>query len=276
MRRERRWTRVQGRREAVLHRNFSGALRRLGSCCVSLPPAHGRRVTWGPGPPAGDSRRCITCTWRRLRPAGLTVEPRSARVNSGKSSTYGVNRGPAHYRGQRSARRCRRRRPIATGAAPAVTPVTPAAPQVLHLHGRRGLGRPAAGQLPDAPPEGRAEDACLPRHPLRRGARQQGPRGGRHAACRPATRCACRRCAWPSGRPRRRRRRASSPSCSRTSTAGHRQAGRRGGARRQRRELRRASSSCAARGRRRGSSNWCTGSTRRPPACCCWPRSAAR
>ena len=50
----------------------------------------------------------------------------------------------------------------------------------------------------------------------RRGAREQGPRRGRHARAKLATRCACRRCASPSANAGRRRRRASSRAASRT------------------------------------------------------------
>jgi hypothetical protein len=46
-------------------------------------------------------------------------------------------------------------------------------------HGRRRIRRAAARQLPVSPPEGRAEDARLPDHPIGRGAHQQGPGAGR-------------------------------------------------------------------------------------------------
>ena len=46
--------------------------------------------------------------------------------------------------------------------------------------GGRRQRRPAARQLPAAPPQGRAQDPCLPHHPLRRGAPEQGARRRRH------------------------------------------------------------------------------------------------
>ena len=67
---------------------------------------------------------------------------------------------------------------------------------------RQRLRGPAARQLPRQDPQGGAEDASLPRHPLRRGPRQQGPRRGRHPA-RPR-----RRGADPADAHRRARRRA--------------------------------------------------------------------
>ena len=178
-------------------------------------------------------------------------------------------RGATHYRGQTGCEG--NGRPAAGRAAAAATP---AVRQVRIDEG-------SAGQRLDnfllQAAQGRAEDARLPRHPLRRGAGQQGPGRAPTPGSRSATRCGCRRCgvadrsAEPAGAgarvPGRLRGRAA---------ARDRQAGRRRGARRQRRQLRRHRAAAPGAARARSSSSWCTGSTRRPRACCCSPRSARR
>ena len=124
--------------------------------------------------------------------------------------------------------------------------------------------------------KGVPQDARLPRHPLGRGARQQGPRRRRHPRWRSATRCACRRCGSPIAASGRDAPAREFPVVHEDEHAAlHRQAGRRRRARRQRRELRR-DRAAAPGAAGRSSSSSCTGSTRKPRACCCSPRSGRR
>ena len=235
---------------SVVARRLHGAARAgvlvRSLCRLALP---GCRVTRGPGPPP-RRKRCITST------ADLACVP--AKLRS-ESSTYGDNVVRSIIGAKRGAGRAK-------------------APQVQRLRGRRGQRGPAARQLPAARAEGRAEDPCLPRHPLRRGARQQGPRGGRHAA---GARRRGARAAGASGRAGSARQPGAGARvhrcCSRTSTcwpSTSRPAWRCTAARGVSLRRDRAAAARAARGA--ASSNSCTGSTRRPRACCCWPRSAAR
>ncbi len=182
-----------------------------------------------PRPPHAPLR-CITCAG--ARPATASSRSRGGKLC--KINYLPQRRGPAHYRAQSrhptprrnvrgTARRPAARRCARTRGSPA--------------HGRRGLGRPAARQLPDAAAQGRAEDACLPGDPQWRGAGQPRSCGGRYPA---GDRRRGARAAGAHGRrrdpaggagarvPRGLRGRPS---------ARHRQACRRGGARWQRRQL---------------------------------------
>ena len=217
MRCGRRWTRVQGRPEDRLAPEFFGCPSRLGSCCVSLvPTAPGRRVTWGPRPTWGGVGIASPATCADSGASGLTFEPAVPRVNSGKSSTYGtiVDRRIIGGKGRSGAPHAS----LAPGRCrtPGVTLVTPAAPQVQHLR----VDEASAGQRLDNFLLRRLKG--VPKTHVYRVIRSGEVRvnKGRAAAdtrVQRATRCACRRCAWPNDRPRRRRRRASSRCCSRTS-----------------------------------------------------------
>ena len=106
----------------------AGFLLRVSCAAGRRPPGHlgttahrGRIGIASPahGPPRG--------------PCGLTFDPGVRRVNSGKSSTYGsiVDRRIIGGKGRSGARQALPA-PL-PAAAPAVKPVTPAAPRVLHL-----------------------------------------------------------------------------------------------------------------------------------------------
>ena len=156
-------------------------------------------------------------------------EALSARLNSEKSSTYGTCVEQTHYRAQSprqglggvAARRGR--------------------PAIRHVR----IEEDSAGQRLDnflvRLLKGVPEDARLPRHPVGRGARQQGPgrrrhpaRARRRGAGAAGAGCAPTADAAPPAPPRE------FPVCLRGRLAARaRQAGRRRGARRQRRQLRR-------------------------------------
>lgn len=76
----------------------AGSLLRVSWTDVLWPPGH-----LGTAAHLGRHRFCITCACAEISPCKATFEPRVRRLNSSKSSTYGTNRGPAHYRGQSPA-----------------------------------------------------------------------------------------------------------------------------------------------------------------------------
>jgi 23S rRNA pseudouridine955/2504/2580 synthase len=145
MRCKRRWTRVQGWPEAILHRNLSGApqgwvLVRVSCADFPRPPGH-----LGTAAHLGWGWHCITYECTDSGASGLTFEPAVPRVNSGKSSTYGtiVDRRIIGGKGRTGAPR---QRPEVTATQmPAVTKLTPAAPQVRHLR----VDESSAGQRLD-------------------------------------------------------------------------------------------------------------------------------
>ena len=114
-------------------------------------------------------------------------------------------RGATHYRGQTGA--AAKRRQSRAGRRPR------AAPAVRRVRIDEGSRRPAPRQLPAAS----CSRACRRRTSTASSARARcastraGPQPTRGS--RSATRCACRRCAWPTRAERRRRRRANSRSC---------------------------------------------------------------
>ena len=155
----------------------AGARHRVGGGLT--PGVHGCPAGRPDEVPVRFSAACGESTCRVIeefrpqrRPRALHHLLARTTIVPGRSSSFGKwpgklrqikhlrrERGAAQYNGQ-SRRRNRRQR-----AAP---------------HRGCRVGRPAAGQLPPAHPEGRAQDACLPGDPFGRGASQQGPRRGRH------------------------------------------------------------------------------------------------
>ena len=97
----RRWTRVQGRSGPSCTGNFSGAPQGwvLVACLCAARP-------WPPGHLGTTAHRrahrhCITCTWPASRPMRPHFRPWSAPGKLRQIKHLRVNRGPAHYRGQR-------------------------------------------------------------------------------------------------------------------------------------------------------------------------------
>jgi hypothetical protein len=231
-----------------------------GSSAFSAACRWRRRVTWGPRPAA--PRRALHHLPCAHHAHDLPRPPASARVNS-ENQALTAQTWSADYRGQfgrhapgRGARGAAAARCVARG---------------------RRVGRPAAGQLPAAPAQGRAQDHMSTASSAR--ARCASTRAGP-----PPTP------AWPLGDevrvpPVRLPEPAAAPPAPArefpvlfedehllaidkpAGVAVHGGSGVSFGVIEQLR---------SSRGRRRASWNWCTGSTRRPRACCCWPRSAAR
>ena len=87
----------------VLHRGIFRVPLKAGFLLrVSVPPASGRRVTWGPRPTCGRTGVASPAHAPPRGPCGLTFDPASAPGKLRQIKHLRHNRGPAHYRGQRS------------------------------------------------------------------------------------------------------------------------------------------------------------------------------
>jgi hypothetical protein len=151
---------------------------------------HLRRPAAGSLGTAARARLAGVASPEHARAHDLPRKLGGARVNSGKSSTYRTNVERRIIGAKVAAVRHRapadRRRQTPRCAA--------------HWSDEES---PASGWTTSCcAAQGRAQDPCLPRHPLGRGARQQGPRpADTRVALGDEVRC--RRCAWPPSAPSR-------------------------------------------------------------------------